>query len=55
MELSVNKLSRDGPEWLREGETLKVPEDTSMPEECISEMKGKDRRLSHSLLVTEER
>ena len=54
-ELSVNKLWREGPDWLREGEILKAQENTVMPEECISEMKALDRKSTLSLLVTEER
>ena len=54
-ELSVNKLWREGPDWLREGEILNAQENTVMPEECISEMKVLDRKSTLSLLVTEER
>ena len=55
MELSVNKLWREGPDRLREGEILNAQENTVMPEECISEMKALDRKSTLSLLVTEER
>lgn len=54
-ELSVNNLWRNGPQWLREGEFLNAQEDTLMPEECISEMKALDRKLTLTLLATEER
>ena len=54
-ELSVNKLWREGPDWLREGEILNAQENTVMPEECISEMKALDRKSTLNLLVTEER
>ena len=33
---------------------MKGQEDTPMPEECIPEMKAKDQRLAHNLLVAEE-
>ena len=54
VELSVNKLWREGPDWLREKEAAECQGDIPMPEECISEMKAKSQGLTHSLLAAEE-
>lgn len=52
LELSVNLLWRNGPEWLREGVSYQEQQPTEMPEECVTEMKAADRRLIHSLLTS---
>ena len=46
LELSVNVLWRDGPEWLREKQLYDTNSELSMPEDCIAEMKAKDK-ISH--------
>ena len=51
LELSVNQLWRNGPEWL--GNRLTPQEETDvvdMPEECATEMKAKSQ-TAHSLLA----
>ncbi len=52
LELSVNVLWRNGPEWLKDGEDDK--QDFPMPEECLTEVKIQDARSLHGLLATEE-
>ena len=51
LELSINVLWRNGPAWL--GDVgVNEKSQLSMPEECATEMKAKDRNLILSLLVT---
>ena len=54
LELSVNALWRDGPEWLQEKQLYDTKAELPMPEDCIEEMKAKDRNLVHGLLTTKE-
>lgn len=57
LELSVNQLWRNGPDWLKDSTDDK--EDTEnepldIPEECAAEMKAKSQsKAAHSLLTTE--
>lgn len=53
LELSASKLWWNGPGWLKGSEITNFEECIPMPEECLIEMKTKDRKLLHSLLVTE--
>ena len=55
MELFVNNLWRNGPNWLNSPGNGESIQDIPMPPECISEMKAKDRKITHSLLTTEEK
>lgn len=52
-ELTVSYLWWHGPSSLEEAEVELENEDVSVPQECISEMKVKDQKLCHNLLVTE--
>ena len=52
-QLTSSDLWRTGPDWLTSGELSVCPEEESMPEECIRELKAKDRKLLHSLVVVE--
>ena len=52
-ELTASDLWRKGPDWLTSGELNVCQEDKSMPEECIRELRAKDRRLLLSLVVDE--
>ena len=54
LELSINVLWRDGPEWLQEKQLYDTDSELSMPEDCIAEMKAKDKNLAHGLLTTKE-
>ena len=54
LELSVNMLWRNGPSWLTDMETVQEVQRFPMPEECVTEMKAKDRNSVHSLLISEE-
>lgn len=53
IQLTTSDLWRKGPDWLTSGEISVCQEDESMPEECIQELKAKDRKLLHSLVVVE--
>ena len=50
LELSVNILWRDGPGWIREGNPTQDKE-CHQPEECLTELRNKDRQLVHGLLM----
>ena len=52
LELSVSVLWRNGPSWLRERD-LGGDEELPFPEECLAELRAKDRQLTHGLLTTE--
>lgn len=55
LELSVNTLWRCGPAWLGDsapGDLAEV-EETSLPEECLIELKSTDPQSTHGLLTTE--
>ena len=52
-QLTASDLWRKGPDWLTSGELSVCQEEESMPEECVRELKAKDRRLLHSLVVVE--
>ena len=52
-QLSTSDLRRRDPDWLMSGELSVRQEEQPMPEECIQELKAKDRRLLHSLVVVE--
>ena len=52
-QLTTSDLWRRGPDWLTSGELSVCQEEEPMPEECIQELKAKDRRLLHSLVVVE--
>ena len=52
LELSVNLLWRNGPKWLSDVLDDREQQTVEMPEECITEMKAADRRLTHGLLTT---
>ncbi len=53
LELSVNVLWNKGPSWLNDQEPNVKGQDLPMPKECVDEMKAKDRKSAHSMLVTE--
>ncbi len=53
LELSVNSLWRNGPDWLQRGESAGYLE-LELPEECLSEMRAKDVKTAHGLLTTGE-
>ena len=52
LELSVSVLWRNGPSWLHERD-LGGDEELPFPEECLAELRAKDRQLTHGLLTTE--
>ena len=52
-QLATSDLWRRGPGWLTGGELSVCQEEEPMPEECIRELKAKDRKLLHSLVVVE--
>ncbi len=52
--MSVNKLWHNGPPWLANGGIEEGSELHSMPEECHTEMKAKNRKLHHTLLAQED-
>lgn len=52
LELSVNLLWRNGPEWLSEGASYQEQQANEMPAECVTEMKVADQKLIHSLLTS---
>ena len=54
-ELATSKRWREGPDWLRNEEVNNYEEDTSesVPEECAPELKARERKLLHNLMVTE--
>lgn len=54
LELSVNALWRDGPEWLREKQFRNSESELPMPEKCLVEMKTKDKNSVHGLLTIKE-
>lgn len=47
-------LWRNGPEWLREKQLYDTDSEISMPEDCIAQLKAKDKNLDHGLLTTKE-
>ena len=51
LELSVNMLWRHGPSWIDTAEC--DTQEFTMPEECVTEMKAKDKCEVHSLLTTD--
>ena len=54
LELSVSVLWRSGPDWLKDPGIDDLIQEVPMPEECMLEMKARDRNQVHGLLVTEE-
>lgn len=54
LELSVNSLWREGPGWLCDEPFRDVESELPMPEECVVEMKTKDRLLVHGLMTVKE-
>lgn len=54
-QLTTSDLWRRGPDWLTSAElsVCREGDPTCMPEECIQELRAKDRRLLHSLVVFE--
>ena len=52
-QLATSDLWRRGLDQLMSGELSVCQEEEPMPEECIQELKAKDRRLLHSLVVVE--
>jgi hypothetical protein len=53
-ELAASSLWWHGPSSLKNNDVEPEIDDTSIPQECISEMKVKDQKLYHNLLVTEK-
>lgn len=55
IQLTTSDLWRRGPDWLMDGplSVCQGEESTCMQEECIQELKAKDRKLLHSLVVVE--
>ena len=54
LELSVNPLWRNGPDWLAADEPEADVPELPMPMECVAEMKARCQKSMHSLLVTKE-
>ena len=54
LELSINMLWRNAPDWLGADEPHAGIQEIPMPEECMAEMKARVRDSMHSLLVTKE-
>ena len=52
-QLTTSDLWKKGPDWLMSGELSVCQEEEFMPEECVRELKARDRRLLHSLVVVE--
>ncbi len=52
-QLAASTLWKNGPDWLRSGELGMWQQEEPLPEECVEELKAKDRRLLHSLIVIE--
>lgn len=52
-QLATSNLWRRGPDQLTSGELSTCQEEEPMLEECIRELKAKDRSLLHSLVVVE--
>ena len=52
-ELEGSSLWRQGPGWLALPVADSDDSEQTMPEECLLEMKAKDRRLVHSMLTTD--
>ena len=52
-QLATSDLWKKGPDWLTSGGLGACQEEESMPEECVQELKAKERRLLHSLVVVE--
>ena len=52
-QLAASDLWKKGPDWLTSGGLGACQEEESMPEECVQELKAKERRLLHSLVVVE--
>ena len=53
LELSVNTLWCSGPNWLPEAEDGEADDNQEIPDECLSEMKAKDRTRVQGLLTTD--
>ena len=53
LELSVNTLWHNGPNWLPEAEDGEADDNQEIPDECLSEMKTKDRTQVQGLLTTD--
>lgn len=53
LELSISTLWHHGPTWLTDPVLDDEEEVLSMPEESLEEMKVKDRKLIHTMLVTD--
>ena len=53
-ELESSSVWRHGPDWLPKISVEEGNDELTMPEECVSEMKAKERTLAHSLLVSTE-
>ena len=54
LELSGSTLWLHGPNWLAYPDMDVSEEELEMPEESLQEMKSKDRKLIHSMLVTDD-
>ena len=52
LELSGSTLWLHGPNWLAYPDMDVSEEELEMPEESLQQMKSKDRKLIHSVLVT---
>ena len=50
----MNALWRDGPEWLQEKQFRDSQSELTMPENCLVEMKTKDKNSVHGLLAIKE-
>ena len=53
LELSVNTLWRNGPNWLPEAKDGEADDNQEIPDECLSEIKAKDRTRVQGLLTTD--
>ena len=51
--LAASKLWREGPHWLAAEDINNLDEVNSVPEECMQELRAKERRTLHNMIVTE--
>ena len=52
-QLATSELWSKGPNWLTSGGQSVCQEELSMPEECTHELKAKEKKLLHNLIVLE--
>ena len=52
VELQFSKIWLHGPTWLTTISPKPLNKEMNMPDECVSELKGKDCTISHSFIVS---